>query len=482
MCGILGIQSNQKVILELIDGLMALQHRGQDSAGLVTFDKVFHVKKAKGLVHDLFPDSSSCHFLGNQGLGHIRYTTQGTTELNDAQPFTVIYPFGLAMVHNGNVINFEELKESLVRDHHRLILTSNDAELLLYTFALELQKQNLRQLSIDDLFQTVSEVQQIVHGAYATLTLIANKGMLAFMDPHGIRPLVLGKKEMKEGISYAFSSETKSLDYLGFDVIHNLTAGEAIFIDNDMNVHSRVCHRENRAFCVFEYIYFAQEDSVIHNRLVAGEREKLGRTLAKYFRKKNLLPDIIIDVPSSAYFFAQGLSDELHVPYKRGLVKNNYVKRSFISPTQQLRERIVLHKLNPIRSIIKGKKVAVVDDSIVRGTTSRRIVHLLRKAGASEVYFVSGSPPVKNPCVYGINMSQRKEMIAANYSIDQIRSFIGADALIYPTIEDMRSIDKGLGLCDACFSGEYPTPVSDDIRIGNPMESGAFFIGEGRRP
>lgn len=463
MCGIFAVCSEKEILADLISAIGTLQHRGQDAVGLVTFDRTFHIKKESGLADHRLKGSDITHLKGKMGMAHLRYTTQGSTDLYDAQPFTVHYPLGLALVHNGNITNFEQLKEDLIQQHHHLIESSNDAELLLYMLALELKEHNLRDLKNDHIFSAVHAVQEKVQGAYAALTLIANKGLLAFMDPHAIRPLTLGKKETEEGIFYALASESRTLDYLGYELIHHLQAGEVVFIDKNMRVHSRICKQEKNAFCVFEYIYFSKEDTVHHNKTVAEERIEMGKRLARHLKDKNLNPDIIIDVPSSGYFFAQGLSDALSTPYKKGLIKSDYAKRSFISPTQTLRERIVRHKCNPIKWIVDGQKVAVVDDSIVRGTTSRHIVRLLKNAGAKEVYFISGSPPIVSPCVYGIDMSHKKEMIAATSTIEEIQAFIEADALIYPTVEEMREMYKDIGICDACFTKEYPTKISEKM-------------------
>ncbi|SCA63144.1 Amidophosphoribosyltransferase, partial [Chlamydiales bacterium SCGC AG-110-M15] len=339
MCGVLGIYGDEDVFPELAYGLTTLQHRGQDSAGIVTFDYAFHVEKGKGYASQVFVDEKAANLKGSIGLGHIRYTTQGDPGLCNAQPFTVNYPFGLAMVHNGNVTNFEDLKRDFVNKHFRLLQSTNDIELILDMLALELERKNLPRLTVEDIFSAVKVVQEKVHGAYATLTLIANRGMLAFMDPHGIRPLLLGRKETEKGVSYAFASESTCLDYLAYEVIHTLQPGEAVFIDSNKKVHSRICYQKKQAFCVFEYVFGAKEDSVVYDRLIAAEREKMGHALGKRFREQGLEPDVVIDVPSSAYFCAQGLADALGVPYKRALVKNNHANRSFISPTQKLREK-----------------------------------------------------------------------------------------------------------------------------------------------
>lgn len=464
MCGILGIYGEDDVQPELAHGITALQHRGQDATGMVTFDKTFHVLKAHGLASDVFSQKDGSEYKGNIGLAHVRYATQGTTKIHDAQPFTINYPYGLAMVHNGNVTNFESLRHTLGQKYNYLIETSNDIELLLYMLAWELAQNKGQVLTPDVLFDAVTSVQRQVEGAYATITLIANQGLLAFMDPHGIRPLILGRRESHEGVSYAFASETRCFDYLGYEDIHQLKPGEAVFIDTEKRIHSKQCSQKKQAFCVFEQIYLAKEDSRFYGDLVASQREDMGKLLARYFNEKGLTPDVVIDVPSSGYFFAQGLAEALGVLYKKGLVKNNQAKRSFIAATQPMRELIVRQKLNPLKDVLSGKRVAVVDDSIVRGTTSKRIVSLIRSAGAKEIYFVSGAPPVKHPCIYGVDMNTREEMIAAQKSIEEIQAYIGADALIYPSVGDLRALfSNTVSVCDACFSGEYPTQVTDKL-------------------
>ncbi len=467
MCGIVGFYGppSKKAVYDIISGLLSLQHRGQDSVGVVTFDDKFHVKKGLGLVSNVFKKVNLDTLPGSIGMGHVRYTTQGSNEIMNVQPFTVNYPFGLSMVHNGNVINFNYLRKYLYEEHHRLLETSNDLELLLYTLASELELHDLKNLSIDDIFDSVKSTQQKVRGAYATITVIANKGLLVFTDPYGIRPLVMGKKDTPDGPCYGFASESTCFDYLDYEVIGDIGAGEIVFIDNDLNVHRRTGFVEKAAHCIFCYIYFSREDSIMRGQLVADLRVKMGRMLAEKMREEGFEPDIVIDVPSSAYFFASGLSEELGIPYRRGFAKNNHIGRSFISPTQSEREKVVRNKLNPIREVVKGKKVAVVDDSIVRGTTSKHIVSLLRKAGADKVYFVSAAPPIVSPCIYGIDMATKGELIANCGSIDKINEIIGADATIYQSLEDLQKLCEKVKLpvCDACFSGNYPTGDTREI-------------------
>jgi amidophosphoribosyltransferase len=463
MCGIIGVVGHKDVAPEIINGLSTLQHRGQDAAGVVTFAGKFKLKKGNGHVGNVFKHVDLNTLSGYSGLGHVRYSTMGSTDAEDAQPIAVNYPFGLAMVHNGNVVNFKELRKTLYEEHHRLVDTSNDVALILYTFASVLESKDLKNLSVDDIFDSVEEVQKKVKGAYSAMTIIANHGFLAFTDPYGIRPLVMGRKFSDKGVVYAFASESTTFDYLGYELMHDLKPGEMVFIDNNHQVHTRIGKTKKQAFCVFEYIYFAREDTTIHNRLVATERVRMGKQLAATFKKTGLQPDIVIDVPNSAYFFASGLAEELNIPYRRGLAKNTHMGRSFITPNQDQREKMVKQKLNPIRDIVTGKKIAVVDDSIVRGTTSKRIVQLLRDAGAKEVYFVSASPPIKHPCIYGIDMSVKKEILASNYEINEIARYIGADAVIYQNLEDLEELYKDLPICHACFSGRYPTGISKEL-------------------
>lgn len=458
MCGVLGIYAPYDVYEELLYGLSTLQHRGQDNAGIATYGKNYFLKKGKGLASQVFENSDIPE--AKMGIAHIRYATQGDTSLENAQPLILEKPFNLSIIHNGNITNFEDLNYELFNKDKRKAQTTNDAELILHVFSRALGRQNSVAFSHREIFKAVKETQNTVQGAYSVVMMIPGHGMLAFNDPNNIRPLILGVKINEDAeSSYIFSSESTCLDYLGYQTIYSLEGGQAVFIDQDMKLHFYNGIRSRRAFCVFEYIYFAREDSQFFGRLVAEEREKMGRALAKHFREANVNPDIIIDVPSSSYFCAKGIADELGVPYQRGIVKNQFVGRSFISPNQKVRDRLVRQKLNAVRSVVEGRKVAVVDDSIVRGTTSKHIVSLLRERGAREVYFVSGAPPLKYPCLYGIDISRKNEIIASKRSIEDIRQFIGADMLIYPDLEDLHSIFSPSLHCDACFSGVYPTKV-----------------------
>lgn len=469
MCGIIGISGYQNVINELLFGLSTLQHRGQTSCGIVTFDDVFNTHKGLGVISQVFDKENTAKLTGSIGLGHVRYATQGSDDLLNAQPFTTNYPFGIAMIHNGNVINFRELRKILYEEHHILLETSNDLELILYTFSSELSRKDLKNLTVDDIFESVKETQKKVLGAYAAITVIANRGLLAFCDPHGIRPLVLGRKQTDEGVLYGLASESTCFDYLGYECIGNLAPGEAVYIDMNNTMHRRICYQKEPAFCIFEYIYFAREDSRIHEKLVATERMRMGKLLAGKIREAGLQPDIIIDVPSSAYFFAASLAEELGIPYRRGLAKNNHIGRSFILSTQKERETTARLKLNPITELIQGKKVGIVDDSIVRGTTSKHIVQLLRQAGASEIYFVAAAPPIKHPCVYGIDMAISDELIGRKTN-DEIQEYLGVDALIYQSLDELKELYKDCNFCYACFNGEYPVKQSADYLLSIEAE------------
>lgn len=465
MCGIVGIYGRAPVAERIVYALTAVQHRGQDAAGVVTFDGRFRLRKGRGLVAEVFRDAKDIADLrGDAGLGHTRYATQGSTEVLDAQPFTMSYPFGLAMVHNGNVTNFEALRSELLRDRERVIETTTDLELLIYTLAHELERVGFKALTPAGVFDAVRALRAKVDGAYSTITLLAHKGLLAFRDAHGIRPLVYGRRQSPAGVEHAFASESTVFDYLGFELVRDLAPGETAYVDADGAVHFDVEKGVAPAFCSFEHIYFAREDSTFDGHLVAGERVRMGRLLARAVRAQGLTPDVVIDVPSSAYFAASGLAEELGVPYRRGLTKNNHVGRSFIVPKQIDRERLVRQKLNPIGDVLAGKKVAIVDDSIVRGTTSTHIVRTVRESGAREVYMVSAAPPLRHPCVYGIDIARRVELIAATHDHEAVRKAIGADAVVYPDVAEFRELFAGRPHCFACFDGHYPTPVSEAER------------------
>jgi len=462
MCGVIGITGNDDVFNDLYQGLLAIQHRGQDSAGIITYDGRFHTKKGNGLVRDIFSEDHFQRLRGNIGLGHTRYPTIGSYSGEDAQPFQVNSPFGIIMAHNGNVINYKEIKKLLFEEHKRLLNSDNDVEAILNVFAQELADQNIKKLTPQHVFQAVEGVFKKVKGSYAVVAYIAEQGMVAFRDPYGIKPLVWGKR--KDGLlpSYAIASESVSLNLMNFSHIQDIEAGEALFIDKDRNVHRKKIAHGPHTPCLFEWVYFARPDSFIDRVNVYDCRVHLGQFLAKKIKKLELDIDVVVPVPDSARDAAIEIARELKVRYREALVKNRYIGRTFIMPSDQSRKSSVRQKLNPIISEFKGKKVLLVDDSIVRGNTSRAIIDMVRKCGAEKVYFAAYSPPLRHPCVYGIDMQTKTEFVASNATVDQIAKKINADKVIYQSLEDLeKAVHKGnrklTEFCGACFSGVYPT-------------------------
>ena len=457
MCGVIGIYSKNNVVNELYAGLLALQHRGQDSAGIITYNTTFHLKKGIGLVAKVFNEKNLERLAGNIGIGQVRYPTIGPGGVEDAQPFMVNAPFGIAMAHNGNVTNYTELREELTKKCYRQLTSYSDVEVILNIFADEMSMQPLHDFSFDMLVKTVSGVFERVEGSYSVVGLIANIGLFAFRDPYGIKPLCLGKKND----NYVFASESVVLDHLGYEFIRDVMPGEVIFIDNTSTLYSKIITSKAHCPCIFEWIYFARPDSVIDKIEVYEARLRLGEKLGKECLKAGIKPDVIIPVPDSGRGAGYAISKVMGVEQKEGLIKNYYIGRTFIMPKQSARKNSVRQKLNPVRSVIKGKKVLLVDDSIVRGTTAKELVALVRKAGAKKVYYAVTCPPLRFPCVYGIDMMTRGEFIASNQSIDKIKKIIGADALIYQKLDDMILSVRGKNVnqqfCTACFTGIYPT-------------------------
>ncbi len=474
MCGIVAMQGVGPVAEQLVLALAALQHRGQDAAGVLTFDGCFHLHKGQGLATQVFAEPHDvARLTGPIGLGHVRYATQGSLDWLDAQPFQTSTPFGIGMVHNGNVVNVAQLRAKIADERERVLQTSNDVELLVHVLVKCLQAGGA-QFSPDDLFRAVAALTDQVDGAYSALALVAQRGLVAFRDRHGIRPLLWGHKRSGDGVVHLFASESTVFDVLGFRDYRDLRPGEIVFIDAAGTAHTHCIEAKKPAFCSFEYIYFAREDSTLEGRTVASERVSMGKLLARAVRARGLQPDCVIDVPNSAYFAASGLAEELGIPYRRGLAKNNHVGRSFILPSQDAREKLVVQKLNPIREIVMGKKLCVVDDSIVRGTTSKRIVGMLREAGAAEIYLASAAPPVRHPCVYGIDIAERRELVAASRSEAEILAYIGADALVYPDLDAFRAryeVDGEQHGCFACFDGNYPTHVPQGVAESRVRET-----------
>ena len=464
MCGIVGVVSNAPVNQLIYDALLLLQHRGQDAAGIVTQqERKFFMHKAKGMVRDVFRTRNMRGLPGNAGLGQVRYPTAGNAySEEEAQPFYVNAPFGIVLVHNGNLTNAQALKAELFTSDHRHINTESDSEVLLNVFAHELEKTTRgMRLQPQDVFTAVSNVHRRVRGSYAVVAMIAGHGVLAFRDPFGIRPLSLGHKDGRIMVA----SESVTLEGTGHTFDRHLLPGEAVFIDLQGKVHSQQCADSPKLYpCIFEYVYLARPDSVLDGISVYQARLNLGETLAK--RVVSTVPpseiDVIIPIPESSRPSATQLAHLLGIPYREGFVKNRYVGRTFIMPGQGVRKKSVRQKLNVIASEFKGRNVLLVDDSIVRGTTSREIVQMARDAGAKKVYLASAAPPVRYPNVYGIDMPTSSELVAHGRTVEEVRAVIGCDALIYQDVEGMKraigSLNPSLDGFDAsCFDGVYVT-------------------------
>ena len=473
MCGIVGVVSNAPVNQLIYDALLLLQHRGQDAAGIVTQqERKFFMHKAKGMVKDVFRTRNMRSLPGNCGLGQVRYPTAGNAfSEEEAQPFYVNAPFGIVLVHNGNLTNAHALKAELFNTDHRHINTESDSEVLLNVLAHEIEITTRgATLQVENLFAAVANVHRRVRGSYAVIALIAGHGVLAFRDPFGIRPLCMGKSA--DG-TVMLASESVTLEGTSHQFDRNIDPGEAIFIDLQGNVHAKQCaDAPTLKPCIFEFVYLARPDSVMDGISVYQARLNLGETLAK--RVISTVPpneiDVVIPIPESSRPSAAQLAQLLGLPYREGFVKNRYVGRTFIMPGQAVRKKSVRQKLNVIASEFKGRNVLLVDDSIVRGTTSKEIVQMARDAGARKVYMASAAPPVRYPNVYGIDMPTSNELVAHNRTVEQIREIIGCDALIYQDVEGMKkaigSLSTKLAGFDAsCFDGVYVTGdiTSDDI-------------------
>ncbi len=474
MCGIAAIVSHQAVNQELYDALTVLQHRGQDAAGIVTCEAGrLHLRKENGLTRDVFTNAQMLKLKGNMGIAHVRYPTAGCTSSAEAQPFYVNSPFGLTLAHNGNLTNTEELKKALFVEDQRHINTDSDSEVLLNVFAHELQSLGKLHLSVDDVFQAVSGVHRRCRGAYAVVVMIAGFGILGFRDPHGIRPIVFGERKTEQGSEFMIASESVALDMLGFELIRDIGPGEAVFIEESGVLHTQQCaDKTDHCPCIFEYVYFARPDSIIDGISVYKARLRMGEKLAKKVQRD--WPehdiDVVIPIPDTSRTAALQMANILGVKYREGFIKNRYIGRTFIMPGQKMREKSVRQKLNAISLEFEGKNVLLVDDSIVRGTTSEQIIQMARDAGAKKVYFASAAPPVRYPNVYGIDMPAAHELIAHNRTEDEVCKAIGADRVIYQELGDLidavRKGNQAIKHFDtSCFSKEYITGDIDDAYL-----------------
>lgn len=440
MCGIVGIVGRTSVNQPIYDALTVLQHRGQDAAGIVTVDgNAFRLRKANGLVKDVFEAKHMQRLQGKTGIGHVRYPTAGSSSASEAQPFYVNSPFGISLAHNGNLTNTVELHELLLK-RRRHVNTTSDSEVLLNLLADELQQCKNENLSSEEVFDAVAKVHSLTRGAYAVTALIIGQGLVAFRDPFGIRPLVLGKQETELGTEYMIASESVALDAVGFELMRDVAPGEAVYITLDGELYTQQCaHTPSYAPCLFEFVYFARPDSTIDKVSVYGSRVNMGAKLGEKIKREweDHDIDVVIPIPETSCDTALEIARHLELPYRQGFVKNRYIGRTFIMPGQQERKKSVRRKLNAIGVEFKGKNVLLVDDSVVRGTTSEQIIEMAREAGAKKVYFASAAPEIRFPNVYGIDMPTASELIAHGRDVDEISKMIGADGMIFQDLVDL---------------------------------------------
>ena len=470
MCGIIGIVGRSPVAPAIYDALTMLQHRGQDAAGIATLDGHWlNLHKGNGLVSDVFGRKKMKRLQGNIGIGHVRYPTAGGDNSAEAQPFYVNSPYGLALGHNGNLINTDLLAAELFESDRRHLNTESDSEVLLNVLAHELHDATTDRLTPADIFQAVDAVHERCEGGYAAVALLVDQGLLGFRDPRGIRPAVLGRRETDSGTEWAITSESVALDAIGFQLVRDLRPGEAIFVDRNGEMHSHESrHAQPLTPCIFEHVYFARPDSMMDDVSVYKARLRMGEALAaKILRERpDHDIDVVIPVPDTSRTSSLPLAFDLNVKYREGFMKNRYIGRTFIMPGQEQRQKSVRRKLNPIELEFRGKNVLLVDDSIVRGTTSKQIIQMARDAGAAKVYFASASPPVRYANIYGIDMPATSELIASGREEAEIQELLGADWLIYQDIGDLveacREGNSAIVDFDtSCFTGDYITGVRE---------------------
>lgn len=475
MCGIVGIHAYSPVNQDLYDALTILQHRGQDAAGIVTeTNGRFFLRKQNGMVRDIFKLKHMTQLIGNKGIGHVRYPTAGTSSCAESQPLYVNSPYGITLAHNGNLTNQDHLTSELFKTDLRHINTNSDSEVLLNILAHELDKLGKIELEATDLFTAIEKLFSRCEGGYAAIGMISDYGLIAFRDPHGIRPLIYGERTSSDGkTEYMIASESVALDALGFKTVRDIKPGEAIYIDQDGVFHSKICDGSRpKAPCIFEYVYFARPDSIIEGSSVYKARLRMGEYLAHKIidQYPNHNIDVVIPIPESSRTSAMELANTLGVKFREGFVKNRYIGRTFIMPGQEEREKSVKQKLNPIPLEFQDKNVLLVDDSIVRGTTSKKIIDMAREAGARKVYFASAAPPIRYPNVYGIDMAVKSELVAHNKTEEQVQQEIGADLLIYQNLSDLikatiPSDEENSDRTFECsiFNGEYVTGNINDL-------------------
>ncbi len=476
MCGVVGIISQGPVASELYDSLVHLQHRGQDAAGIMTCSERFHTQLGQGLVREIFDQQKIQKLPGNMGIAHTRYPTAGGYSSDETQPFWIGSPYGIALAHNGNLVNYKQLRDDLI-DQNRHLNSAADSEALLHIFAEGLDDGALPgddEAFFEKVCHAMTHVTKKVSGAYSVVSLVIGKGLIAFRDPHGIRPLVCGERENEDGTTdRIFASEPTMFYSLGFKQVQDVLPGEVVFVSKSGKIFRKQLGKEAFNPCVFEYVYFARPDAMLNNVSVYRSRLRMGQNLAKQWQEKypDFLPDIVIPAPFTANTSALSFANALGVRYSEGLYKNPFIGRTFIMPNTKERKRSVRYKLTPQATEILDKRVLVLDDSIVRGTTSREIVRMVREYGAKEVYFASASPPIKSPCFYGVDIPTRKELIANQMSEDEIANYLEVDKLVYQTVGDLEEAVTRRGdhhidsPCMACMNGCYVTPDVNEAVI-----------------
>ncbi|WP_392560969.1 amidophosphoribosyltransferase [Orbus sturtevantii] len=482
MCGVVGIVGFSAVNQSIYDALTVLQHRGQDAAGIVTIDEnnYFRLRKANGLVQDVFQSEHMHRLRGNIGIGHVRYPTAGSANVSEAQPFYVNSPYGITLAHNGNLTNTNDLRNNILKTARRHVNTSSDSEVLLNILASELDKFTAHSLTPGDIFSAIEQLHKTLRGAYACVAMIINHGLIAFRDPNGIRPLVIGKRAINaHQTEYMVASESVALDTLDFEFLRDVEPGEAIYISQDGQLYARQCaNNPQYCPCIFEYVYFARPDSLMNGISVYQSRilmgQKLGQKIAREWQDLDI--DVVIPIPETSCDAALEIARILDKPYRQGFVKNRYVGRTFIMPGQTMRQRSVRRKLNANRIEFEGKNVLLVDDSIVRGTTSQEILEMVRSVGAKKIYLASAAPEIRYPNVYGIDMPAANELIAYNRNVDEIAKKIGADKLIFQDLGDLIAAVRA-GNTDlqkfecSVFDGKYVTGDIGTIYLANLQNS-----------
>lgn len=480
MCGVIGVIGSPDAAKESFLGMISQQHRGQDAAGILSYDKRFHEVKNLGLVENVFSKDSIEGLTGSLAIGHTRYSTVGKGDVQDVQPFSLNYPFGLGLVHNGNIVNYPQIKERLQVEMKRLCFTSSDSETILNWLAHSLSQIGNEPPQFHHLKDAVAEVFKSIHGSFSVVGILAEGGLFAFRDPAGIRPLMLGKKtttraDATVGTAYMVASESLALRVCGYEIVRDVEPGELIYIEQKtQRFYSAKLESRTHRPCMFEWVYFASAESELEGIPVYGSRLSLGFALAELVRKKiekaEIEVDLVAPVPDTSRTAASALAENLGLPYREVLIKNRYIKRTFILGSQSQRERSVDLKLNPVVSEIRGKSILLVDDSIVRGTTSKKIIELIKRAGAKKVYLVSTCPPIRFPCFYGIDFPDQRELIATGKTESEIANVLGANGVVYLDQEGLINSLKqrgssGIDPCMACISGSYPTDVSQSWRF-----------------